>query len=87
MVFAAGILLLMQIMGAGTGGRMSPFDAKVTCIVKEHKWEQAIRRFLSAPVIMTRMVDDTQAVFCAEDGYGHWGFLIALGSVCALHGE
>jgi len=44
MVFASGILLLMQIMGAGMGGRMSPVAAKVTCIVKEHKWQQEVRR-------------------------------------------
>jgi len=65
--FTAGILVIQQLMGAGMGGRMSPFAARVTCMVQEHKWQIAIKEFLSAPIVMTRLVDDTQAVFSAED--------------------
>ena len=62
MVFLAGLILVMQKMGAGMGGKMSPFAARVTCIVQEHKWQLEIRKFLSSPIVMTRLMDDAHAV-------------------------
>lgn len=67
-IFTAGVLIIQQqLMGAGMGGRMSPFAARVTFMVQEHKWQLAIKGFPTAPIVMTRLVDDTRAVFTAED--------------------
>ena len=67
MTFTAGLLVIQQLMGAGMGGRMSPFAARVACMIQEHKWQLAIKKFLAAPIVMTRLVDDTEAVCLAED--------------------
>jgi len=34
MIFTAGILVIQRLVGAGRGGRMSPFAARVTCMVQ-----------------------------------------------------
>ena len=67
MVFTAGVLLVRQRMGVGMGGKTSPFAARVTCVVRGHKWQLAIRQFMSSPIVMTRLMDDTQALFSKED--------------------
>jgi hypothetical protein len=67
MVFKAGIVIMVQKTGAGMGGRMSPFGARVTCIVREHKWQMNVKAILHGPLRMTRLMDDTQAVLDTRD--------------------
>ena len=54
MIFRAGDKLLGQGLGAGMGGFMSPFGARVTCIVREHRWQQIIGRALHGPLRAVR---------------------------------
>ena len=49
------------------GGFMSPFAAKVTCIVREHRWQQVVGRALHGPFRAVRLMDDTPIVFHVLD--------------------
>ena len=67
MIFTVGDIILWQKRGAGVGGRLSPLAARVTCIMKEHKWQKRIGRFLYGPLRAVRHMDDTPMIVHKND--------------------